>query len=79
LAGREKPRRWKARNITQNPASAVGTASVLGKTISADSDKNPSLFDFFISASSKEEGILPKACFFVLFFTILDRHAMARC
>jgi hypothetical protein len=27
---------------------------------------------FFRTASSKEEGVQPKACFFVPFFTILD-------
>jgi hypothetical protein len=71
-AGREKPQRRKARNITRNPAGGEEITSVLGKTISADSDRNPSLFAFFRSPSSKAEGIQPKDCFFIPFFAILD-------
>jgi hypothetical protein len=55
--GREKPRRRKARNITRNPAGGAGIASVLGKTISVDFDRIPSLLAFFRFLSSKEEGI----------------------
>jgi hypothetical protein len=53
--GREKPHRRKARNITRNPAGGEGMASVLGKTISVDANRKPSLLAFFRSASSKEE------------------------
>jgi hypothetical protein len=48
-------------------------ASVLGKMISAEAGTNPSFLAFFRSASSKEEEIQPKACFFVPFFAILDQ------
>jgi hypothetical protein len=42
LTGREKPQRRKAKNITRNLGGGAGMTSVLGKTISADADKNPS-------------------------------------
>jgi hypothetical protein len=74
-ARREKPRRRKARNITQNPVGGAGIALVLGKMISVDSDSNPSFLAFFRSASSKAEGIHSKACFFAPFFAILDWYA----
>jgi hypothetical protein len=75
LAGREKPQRRKAKNITRNPGGGAGMTSVLGKMISADADKNPYFFTFFRSASSRAEAVQPKACFLVPFLAILDRCA----
>jgi hypothetical protein len=56
-------------------AGGKGMASVLGKTISTEAGRNLSCLAFFRSPSLKEEGIQPKACFFVPFFAIFDRCA----
>jgi hypothetical protein len=50
-------------------------AAVLRKTTSTDAGRNPSLLALFGSVPSKEEGIQPKACFFVPFFAIIDQCA----